>query len=290
MPGDLPDVVFIGAGINALGAAYLLSQAGWRVLVVDRNNEPGGAVRTLELTLPGFRHDIGAMNLNLVAGSPFFQQHRDALARKGLELVTADHAVGTVFPGDRFLGITTDQDATLRAIARFSKADAEAWRTWLADFDACKPFLFRIFGAPAPAAAPLAYAFGDETNVPEPIQPALRGILLDSLRANLSARFESEEMRAVIAAWGLHPDYAPDIAGGCWYPFLETNIDQRQGIAIAKGGSGRVTHALADLIREAGGEVRTGASVDKIVIENVRPWHIAGAPKYYRRAPRKDTE
>lgn len=77
-------------------------------------------------------------------------------------------------------------------------------------------------------------------------------------------------MRALVAAWGLHPDYAPDIAGGCWYPFIETNVDQRQGIAIAKGGSGRVTQALADLIREAGGEVRTGASVEKVVIEKSR--------------------
>lgn len=121
MSGDRdPDVVFVGAGVNTLGAAYELSRSGWRVLVLERNDEPGGAVRTLELTLPGFRHDIGAMNLNLLVGSPFFRQHREALARKGVELVHADHAVGSVFTGERFLGISTDRAATLRAIGRFS--------------------------------------------------------------------------------------------------------------------------------------------------------------------------
>ena len=267
---DRADAVFIGAGINSLGAAYLLGRAGWRVLVVDRNDEPGGAIRTMELTLPGFRHDIGAMNLNLFAGSSFLEQHRDLLARKGFELVTADHSVGSVFAGDWFLGITTDPASNLRSIARFSKTDADAWKTWNTDFEACAPFLFRIFGSPAPSSEPLAYAFGDDTDVPEPVQPVLRGLLLDSLRANLAMRFESEEVRALVAAWGLHPDYAPDSAGGCWYPFLETNVDQRRGIAIAKGGSGRLIDALVDQIREDGGEVRTGTAVEKILIENGR--------------------
>ena len=101
-------------------------------------------------------------------------------------------------------------------------------------------------------------------------QSVLRGILLDSPRANLTRRFESDEMQAMIAAWGLHPDYAPDIAGGCVYPFIETNIDARQGISIVKGGSGRLIEGLTELIRDAGGEVRCGVPVEKIVMEDGR--------------------
>ena len=123
---DRADAVFIGAGINSLGAAFLLGRAGWRVLVVERNDEPGGAIRTMELTLPGFRHDIGAMNLNLFSSSPFLEQHRGLLAEKGFELVTADHSAGSVFAVDCFLGITTDLAANLRSIARFSKTDVDA--------------------------------------------------------------------------------------------------------------------------------------------------------------------
>lgn len=264
------DVVFVGAGINSLGAAFLLSRAGCRVLVVDRNDEAGGAVRTKPLTLPGFRHDIGAMNLSLFANSPFYQEHREALAEKGVAFVAADRSAGIALPDGRFLGVTTASAETQQAIAAFSAKDALAWQEWRSDFENCAPFLFNVFGAPAPTGHPLEYVFGDHADVPEAVRPVLRGILLDSLRANLTRRFESDAVRAMIAAWGMHPDNAPDIAGGCVYPFLETNIDASQGIAIVKGGSGRLIEALGDLIVEAGSEVRTSASVEKIVIENGR--------------------
>ncbi len=264
------DAIFIGAGINWLGGAFLLARAGWRVLVVDRNDMPGGAIRTLPLTLPGFRHDIGAMNLNLFTGSPFYQQHKNLFAAKGVEFIAADRSAGTVSADRRFLGVTTDNQENENAIAKFSKADVEAWRTWCADFDACAPSLFSLLGAPASRGGLLEEAFDGEADVPEAAQSVLRGILLDSMRANLTRRFESDEMQTMIAAWDLHPDYAPDIAGGCVYPFIETNIDARQGISIVKGGSGCLIEALTELIREAGGEVRCGAPVEKIVMEDGR--------------------
>ncbi len=198
-----------------------------------------GAKRTQELTLPGFQHDIGAMDLGLFAGSPFWQEHREALEAKGVSFVAADHSAGSVFPDGRFLGVTTDPEENKRAITGFSKADAEAWETWLSDFDACAPHLFALLGSRAVPASATALRFGEDQDVPDAVAPVLRGILADSLRANLTARFESPELQAMIAAWGLHPDTAPDIAGGCTYPFIETNIDARQGIANRHG---RVRH------------------------------------------------
>ena len=229
-----------------------------------------GAKRTQELTLPGFQHDIGAMDLGLFAGSPFWQEHREALEAKGVSFVAADHSAGSVFPDGRFLGVTTDPEENKRAITGFSKADAEAWETWLSDFDACAPHLFALLGSRAVPASATALRFGEDQDVPDAVAPVLRGILADSLRANLTARFESPELQAMIAAWGLHPDTAPDIAGGCTYPFIETNIDARQGIAIATGGSGTVMMALVALIEEAGGEVRCDTTVDRIIIEDNR--------------------
>jgi len=66
------DAVVIGAGHNGLAAAVRLAEKGWSVAVVEANAEPGGAVKTRELTLPGFRHDLCAMNLSMFAGSGFF--------------------------------------------------------------------------------------------------------------------------------------------------------------------------------------------------------------------------
>jgi phytoene dehydrogenase-like protein len=64
------DAIIIGAGHNGIVTGIYLAKVGWKVLVLERNDEPGGAVRTAEVTLPGFRHDLFATNLNLFAGSP----------------------------------------------------------------------------------------------------------------------------------------------------------------------------------------------------------------------------
>ena len=86
----------------------------------------------------------------------------------------------------------------------------------------------QIFLEPESLSDDVIYPNGISTSLPEDVQSALKGILLDSQRANLTKRFESEEIRAMIAAWGPHLDHAPDIAGGCFFPFLETNMDLLQ--------------------------------------------------------------
>ncbi len=80
------DAVVIGAGINGLAAAHHLATRGWRTIVVEARDQPGGAVKTAEVTLPGFRHDLCAMNLSMFAGSPYFAAHREELQAHGLGL------------------------------------------------------------------------------------------------------------------------------------------------------------------------------------------------------------
>src|SRR6201990_2390823 len=62
----------VGAGPNGLAAAIVLAQAGMRVDVFEAEAQPGGAARTMELTLPGFRHDFGSAVHPMAVGSPFF--------------------------------------------------------------------------------------------------------------------------------------------------------------------------------------------------------------------------
>jgi phytoene dehydrogenase-like protein len=264
------DIIFVGAGINSLGAALVLAKEGWRVLVLNRNRAPGGAVRTMELTLPGFRHDIGAMNLSLFAGSPFYAEHREALAEKGLELIVAEHSFGSFAADGRFLGISTNLEANLRAIAGFAKADAEAWKIWRADYEQCSPVLFQILGSPAARSGPLELVFGRKGDLPQEVATPLRAILLDSLRANLGRRFQSNVVQALVGAWAMHLDYAPDVSGGCWMPFLETNGDERNGIPLARGGSGNMIRAIVDLVRDCAGSVVTHQTVEQILVDRGR--------------------
>ncbi len=77
------DAIVIGSGPNGLAAAITLAQAGQAVLVVEAKATPGGGMRTQELTLPGFRHDICAAIHPLGLASPFFRSL--PLAEHGLE-------------------------------------------------------------------------------------------------------------------------------------------------------------------------------------------------------------
>jgi phytoene dehydrogenase-like protein len=138
------DAVVIGAGHNGLAAAARLADRGWSVAVVEANAEPGGAVKTRELTLPGFRHDLCAMNLSMFAGSGFFAAHKDALLAHGLAFAPATDCFASVFRDGSFLGVSRDLETTVARISALSPADAQAWRDLVARFGLDAPHVFAL--------------------------------------------------------------------------------------------------------------------------------------------------
>jgi hypothetical protein len=78
-----------GGGHNGLACAVYLAKAGWDVIVLERNREVGGAVRSAEITQPGFVHDLFAMNQNLFRGSPIYRDFRNDLERHGLRYIVS---------------------------------------------------------------------------------------------------------------------------------------------------------------------------------------------------------
>src|ERR1700743_3644373 len=89
------DAVVVGSGPNGLAAAIALQQRGLSVLVLEGKPTIGGGLRSAELTLPGFVHDICSAVHPLAAGSPFFQQL--SLAEHGLEYIYPDIAAAHPF-------------------------------------------------------------------------------------------------------------------------------------------------------------------------------------------------
>src|ERR1700727_507464 len=81
----------VGAGPNGLAAAIVLARAGIEGEVLEAESTPGGAARTLELTLPGFHHDFGSAVYPLGAGSPFFSSL--PLTNHGLEWIHSPAAL-----------------------------------------------------------------------------------------------------------------------------------------------------------------------------------------------------
>ena len=258
------DAILVGAGHNSLACAAHLARKGWKVGVFEKNAAIGGAVRTQEYTLPGYRHDFGAMNLSLFAGSQFHQTYANELKSAGLEFAPVADCFASVFPDGRWMGVSTDIEKTAARIASLSATDAATWRRLVGDFPALAPHLFRLLGSPMTARSLAGTAFA-----------MLRGkgvagtldvvrLLLASPRDWLDRTFESAEVKATLAAWGMHLDFAPDIAGGAVFPYLEAMANQSFGMVLGKGGADTMIRALAKMVTDAGGTIETGAEVAEI--------------------------
>ncbi|MEP3276666.1 MAG: FAD-dependent oxidoreductase, partial [Stappiaceae bacterium] len=142
------DAVIIGSGHNSLACAAHLAAKGWRVLVLEQATTPGGAVKTAELTLPGFRHDWAAMNLSLFAGSNFSKKYGSELSKHGLEYIPAQNAFASVFPDGKWFGVSQDVATTSARIEEFSREDAQTWRKLSETFlDDAGP-IFELLGSP----------------------------------------------------------------------------------------------------------------------------------------------
>src|SRR5918911_5738087 len=100
--------VVIGAGPNGLAAAIALAEGGREVVVLEASDRPGGAVRTEELTLPGFRHDVFSAVYPAAAASPVFAGM--PLARHGLRWTHPEVAMAHPLEDGRAGALTTDLD------------------------------------------------------------------------------------------------------------------------------------------------------------------------------------
>ena len=258
------DAILVGAGHNCLACAAHLGAKGWKVAVFERNQAVGGAVRTAEYTLPGFRHDFGAMNMSLFAGSAFHRKYANELKSHGLEFVPVADCFASAFPDGRWFGVSNDLEKTAARIAAFSKADADTWRRLIAAFPGEAQHLFRLLGSPMTARALTGFAWGAWRKKGTGGLLAMARLLLSSPRDWLDENFESAHVKATLGAWGMHLDAAPDIPGGAVFPYLESMANQRFGKVIGKGGADTIIRALKGMVEASGGKIFTGAEVTEL--------------------------
>ena len=264
------DAVVVGAGHNGLAAAVHLAAKGWKVAVVEGNATAGGAVRTEEVTLPGFRHDLCAMNLSMFAGSAFLAQYREELLSHGLGFVPAADCFASVFRDGSYLGVSTDLDKTAGAIAALSPDDAAAWRAMLSEFGSDAPHIFGLLGAPMPSLASARVVWKAWREKGSGWLYDTARMLLASPRDFLDARFRHAKLKAMMAAWGLHLDFAPDVAGGALFPYLESMANQAFGMVIGQGGADTIIKAMSAMLTARGGEILLGTAVDKVLVSGGR--------------------
>ena len=112
------DAVVVGAGHNGLVAANMLADRGWSVRVLEASDGPGGAVRTEEITAPGFRSDLGSAFYPMGVVSPAFRALD--LSSYGLEWRHAPSPLAHVLPDDRGVLLSRDVDVTAASLDRFA--------------------------------------------------------------------------------------------------------------------------------------------------------------------------
>jgi phytoene dehydrogenase-like protein len=271
------DAIVIGAGPNGLAAAIRLAEAGRSVLILEAADRPGGAVRTEELTLPGFHHDTFSSVYPAGAASPVFA--RMPLHEHGLEWVHPKACSAHPLPGGEAVVLYQDLDATAVTLDRRHQGDGQAWakftRPFVENWEAVRATMLSGF---PPVGGPLKMLTSAG-----PLRLLDFTRLLPTSSVSLAKRlFEDGGSRAWLHGAALHGDAPPDAAGSAIAAFYLNLLGHAVGWPSPRGGAQRLTDALVSYFESLGGEIRTDARVQRILTSDGRVSGVATADEEFK--------
>jgi phytoene dehydrogenase-like protein len=243
------DAVVIGAGHNGLVAANVLADAGWSVLVVEAEDEPGGSVRSGELIEPGFVNDRFSAFYPLAAASPVFRSLGVRIPFRHGPLVLVHPALD----GSAAVLSRTLDETTMGA----------SWPDVIETWDRVEPALLRAMVTPFP-------------QVRSALMLALEPGALQLLRLRHSGLADR-----LLTGNALHTDVPPRTVLGRGFGLLLTALGQRYGFPCVEGGSGGITELLVARGRARGVDLRLGERIDRLptarraVLAAVDVWELA---------------
>ncbi|MEY2442352.1 MAG: hypothetical protein QOJ46_1778 [bacterium] len=252
------DAVVIGSGPNGLVAAITLARAGRSVLVVEAAPALGGALQTVELTLPGFRHDVFSAVHPAALASPVFEALE--LERHGLRWIHPELAMAHPYADGRAAVLSRSLSRTCASLDALSPGDGARWEALVAPYlrrwEALRATMLGGF-PPVRGAAKLAAGL------------RLSGTLeLARLLLMPADALAAELFRGEGAAWlygsSLHADAPLDAGGSAIAGFWLAVMGHAVGWPSAEGGAERVTDALLACLRAHGGHARAGAAAARV--------------------------
>lgn len=268
------DIIVIGGGHNGLVAAARIADHGLRVLVLERRPFVGGACVT-ERIFPGYRVSTAAYLVSLLP-----QRIVDELElyRFGYRVDPKDPAFFSLFPEGRTFTMWRDQRRTIEEIGKFSRRDAEMYPRYCEHIERLARVVEPLLFVTPPDLPPTTLTGWLETlelagrlrSLDAKAWNGLIKIFTQSVDEFLSEWFESQAVRATLATDGIIGANGGPMSPGTAYVLLHHYMGGVGGVrglwGFARGGMGTVTQAMADCARSRGAEVRTDATVGRVLI------------------------
>lgn len=260
------DFVVAGAGHNSLITAAYLARAGYEVLVLDARAEPGGGAATEELLIPGYDFDVCSTGHTLIQVNPLLTGDELGLvADHGLTYVTPDPVAHVVFPDGAHFTMWLDLDRTLAEIARFSTADADAYRRMLTEFDQVKDVYGRWRFTPVGYGPTLEEALAERPG-------AARWLRRNVISAwdVIRREFESRHIQAFMSWMAFQTAQPLDSLGSGFLAYSLVGGRQARSWSVPLGGSASLPRALVGTIEAHGGRTLTRKLVTGLVLDGDR--------------------
>src|SRR5262245_15232790 len=265
------DAVFVGSGINAMAGAALLAKSGWSVCVLERNDRLGGAIRTEDgLVAPGFVHEVFSSWHPLFMGSAVYVELQGDLERHGLEYLNTELPTGSAFPDGSSAFLTTSLEDNVAELDGHAAGDGAAWRAAFDGFMANADLSFGVLSSELWSGAGLGLGQKAYRRFGRRGLLAYGGEVLSSCRDWLTGTFASPQAHGLLAPWVLHTGLGPEQAMSGFMTKVIGAALQLGGMPVPKGGGVKLVDALAAIVREAGGDLRTDAEVERILVSDGR--------------------
>jgi phytoene dehydrogenase-like protein len=239
------DAVIAGSGPNGLAAAILLQQNGLSVLLIEGKDTVGGGMRSAELTLPGFTHDICSAIHPLAAASPYFETL--PLAEHGLEYIYPEIAAAHPFGNGKAAILKQSLDETAALLGD----DANAYKNLM------QPIVQDWPSIASDVLGPLHY----------PKHPlAMAGFGLKALRSvtSVASRFKTEEAKGFFAGMGAHSMQPLTKLSTAAVALVLMANGHLKGWPLPKGGSQKIVDALASYFVSLGGKIETNTYIQSL--------------------------
>jgi len=239
------DAVVLGSGPNGLSAAITLQQQGLSVLLIEGRDEVGGGLRSAELTLPGFTHDICSAIHPMAAASPFFNTL--PLHKYGLEWIDPGIAAAHPFDGGTAAILGGSVDQTAEGLGRDGHAYRRLMTPLVKDWPKLAPELLGPLHFPA-----------------HPLSMAAFGWKGLSASTWLARRFGTKEGRGLwggMAAHSIQPLTNLSTSAIGLVLMIAAHVN---GWPLPKGGANRIADALASYFISLGGKISTGTYIQKM--------------------------